>query len=170
MTDKRQNYYIRIIKEDFNRLKGIASDVIKKLTLSKAWTWCWFSLWSLLLIISFFIGLKKSAKELTSGAYIIIMVIIVSLVRKVRPRLIMRWPYFHEKPSAPYIMLFMILLLSCAILMMVKLEPIAEQVANVAYFLLVVGIGIEFYQLIKEKKDKEDETTARQTTENQEKT
>ena len=36
--------------------------------------------------------------------------------------------------------------------MVVKLEPIAEQIANVAYFLLVVGIGIEFYQLIKEKK------------------
>ena len=111
-------------------------------------------LWLLLLTISLFSELKKSAKGLPDGAYIIIMVIIVSLVRKVRPRLIRRWPYFHKKPSAPYIMLFIILLLSCAILMMVKLEPIAEQVANVAYFLLVVGVGIEFYQLIKKKKAK----------------
>ena len=143
----RQNY-IKIIKENFDRLKEAVSHVFKYCIQAKAWTWCWFSLWLLLLTISLFSGLKKSAKGLPDGAYIIIMVIIVSLVRKVRPRLIRRWPYFHEKPSAPYSMLFMILLLSCAFLIMVKLEPIAEQVSNVAYFLLVVGIGLEFYQLI----------------------
>ena len=170
MRDYKQNHYTRIIKENFDRLKEAVSHVFKYCIQAKAWTWCWFSLWLLLLTISLFSELKKSAKGLPDGAYIIIMVIIVSLVKKVRPRLIRRWPYFHKKPSAPYIMLFIILLLSCAILMMVKLEPIAEQIANVAYFLLVVGIGIEFYQLIKEKKVKEDETTARQTTENQEKT
>ncbi len=110
-------------------------------------------------------GLKKAAKGLPDSSYIIIMVIIVSIVRKVRPRLIKRWHYFQEKPSAPYIMLFMILLLSCAFLLMVKLEPIAEQIANIAYFLLVVGVGIEFYQLIKEGRAKKVTPPEGQTTE-----
>ena len=146
----RQNY-VRIIEKNFDRLKEAGSLVFKYCIQSKAWPWCWYSFWALLLIISLFSGLKKSAKGLPDGAYIIIMVIIVSLVRRIRPRLIRKWPYFREKPSAPYIMLFMILLLSCAFLLIVKLEPIAEQVANIAYFLLVVGVGIEFYQLMKEK-------------------
>ena len=165
----RQNY-IKIIKENFNWLKEAVSRILNQCIQSRAWPWCWYSFWALLLIISLFSGLKKSAKGLPDGAYIIIMVIIVSIVRRVRPRLIKSWPYFREKPSAPYIMLFMILLLSCAFLLIVKLEPIAEQVANVAYFLLVVGVGIEFYQLMKEKKSEKNETPERRTTAHQEKT
>lgn len=89
-------------------------------------------------------------------------------MRRIRPHLIQKWPYFHEKPSAPYIMLFMILLLSCAFLLIIKLEPVAEQIANIAYFLLVIGVGIEFYQLMKEGKNKKEGSTERQITENQE--
>lgn len=165
----RQNY-IKIIKENFAGLKGTTARIIKKWTQSKGWPWCWYSFWALLLTISLFSGLKKSAKGLPDGAYIIIMIIIVSIVRRVRPRLIRKWRYFQEKPSAPYIMLFMILLLFCAFLLTIKLEPVAEQVANIAYFLLVVGVGIEFYQVMKEKKSEKNETPERQTTENQEKT
>jgi hypothetical protein len=65
-------------------------------------------------------------------------------------------------------MLFMILLLSCAFLLIIKLEPVAEQIANIAYFLLVIGVGIEFYQLMKEGKNKKEGSTERQITENQE--
>ncbi|WP_347275134.1 hypothetical protein [Candidatus Kuenenia sp.] len=147
----RQNY-IKIIKENLTGLKGTTVRIIKKWTQSKAWPWCWYSFWALLLIISLFSGLKKSAKGLPDGAHIIIMVIIVSIVRRVRPRLIRKWRYFQEKPSAPYIMLFMILLLFCAFLLIIKLEPVAEQIANIAYFLLVTGVGVEFYQLIKQRK------------------
>ncbi len=168
MRDYKQNHYTRIIKESFDRLKEAASYVFKKCIQSRAWPWCWYSFWALLLIISLFSGLKKSAKGLPDSAYIIIMVIIVSIVRRVRPRLIRKWHYFQEKPSAPYIMLFMILLLSCAFLLIIKLEPVAEQVANIAYFLLVVGVGIEFYQLMKEKKSEKNETPERQTTDDAE--
>jgi hypothetical protein len=62
----------------------------------------------------------------------------------------------------------MILLLSCAFLLIIKLEPVAEQVANIAYFLLVVGVGIEFYQLMKEKKSEKNETPERQPTDDAE--
>ncbi|MCF6149648.1 MAG: hypothetical protein E3K37_13425 [Candidatus Kuenenia sp.] len=144
-----------------HNLKNFSLNLLRSWTQTKVFPWCWYSFWAFLLIISLLSGLKKSAKGLPDGAYIIIMVIIVSIVRRVRPRLIRRWPYFREKPSAPYIMLFMIFLLSCAFLLIVKLEPIAEQVANVAYFLLVTGVGIEFYQLMKQRKNESIDGTDR---------
>ena len=137
---------------------------------TKVFPWCWYSFWAILLMVSLFSGLRNSARGLPDSAYLIIMVIIVSFVRKIRPRLIRKWHYFQEKPSAPYIMLFMIMLLFCAFLLIIKLEPVAEQVANIAYFLLVVGVGIEFYQLMKEKESEKNETPERRTTEHQEKT
>jgi len=57
--------------------------------------------------------------------------------------------------SAPYIILFMALLVLCAFLLILKLDPIAEQVANIGFFLLVIGIGIELRQFLKEKKAEE---------------
>jgi len=59
--------------------------------------------------------------------------------------------YIKEKPSAPFIIAFMFLLIICAFLLIFKAEKAAEQLANIAYFSLVVGVGIEFYQMIKHK-------------------
>jgi hypothetical protein len=83
--------------------------------------------------------------------------VFVVVIRKVRPGLAERWPYFQEKPSAPYIISFMALLMSCAFLLIFKLEPVAEQIANVAYFLLVIGVGIEFVQMVRERNRIEDD-------------
>ncbi|MBI4654814.1 MAG: hypothetical protein HY752_07470 [Nitrospirae bacterium] len=57
--------------------------------------------------------------------------------------------YVKEKPSAPFIIAFMALLIICALLLIFKVEKAAEQLANIAYFSLVVGVGIELYQMIK---------------------
>jgi hypothetical protein len=59
--------------------------------------------------------------------------------------------YIKEKPSAPFIIAFMFLLIICAFLLIFKAEKAAEQLANIAYFSLVVGVGIELYQMIKHK-------------------
>lgn len=57
--------------------------------------------------------------------------------------------YIKERPSAPFIIAFMVLLIICAFLLIFKAEKAAEQLANIAYFSLVVGVGIELYQMIK---------------------
>lgn len=57
--------------------------------------------------------------------------------------------YIKEKPSAPFIITFMVLLIICALLLILKAEKAAEHIANVAYFLLVIGVGIEVYRMIK---------------------
>ncbi|MBI5050235.1 MAG: hypothetical protein HZC11_05005 [Nitrospirae bacterium] len=52
---------------------------------------------------------------------------------------------------------FMMLFAICAFLLMVGAHKIAEQLANVAYFLLIIAVGIETYKLIKygERDEKE---------------
>lgn len=146
------NYYLKIAKRGFTNLRYLISKFSGRCKQSRTFPWCWYTLWGLFLFVSLVKELKGAAKGLPDSSYIIIMVIIVSIIRSVRPRLIKRWHYFQEKPSAPYIMLFMILLLCCTFLLIVKLEPVAKQLANVAYFLLVTGVGIEFYQLMKQRK------------------
>lgn len=65
--------------------------------------------------------------------------------------------YIKEKPSAPFIIGFMILLIICAFLLIFKHEKTAERVANIAYFSLVIGVGIEVYQLIRYRNADEEE-------------
>ena len=118
---------------------------------TNVFSWCWYSFWAILLMVSLFSGLRNSARGLPDSAYIIIMVIIVSFVRKIRPRLIGKWSYFPKKPSAIYILLFMILLLFCVPLLIMKLDVVAGPISNISYAFLI-GVGIEFYQLIKQEK------------------
>lgn len=65
--------------------------------------------------------------------------------------------YIKEKPSAPFIIAFMVLLIICVFLLIFKAEKAAEQLANIAYFALVIGVGIKVYWMIKygEKDEKE---------------
>jgi len=52
---------------------------------------------------------------------------------------------------------FMVLLVSCAVLLIFKREAGAEKMANIAYLLLVIGVGIKFVSMLchrgKESKD-----------------
>lgn len=62
------------------------------------------------------------------------------------PRII---EYFREKPSVLFITGFMALIFVCAILLGLGQEKSAEVVANAAYFLLLLGVVTEVYQLIR---------------------
>lgn len=103
--------------------------------------------------MGYFIFISKS-KENLSFAELLFTIGYAMLVRKkIRPILAARWNYFNEKPSAPYTLTFMGLLMICAFLLIFRLEPIAEQLANIAYFMLVIAVGIEFSKMLKEKDD-----------------
>ena len=56
--------------------------------------------------------------------------------------------YFRSKPSAPFIIGFMILLMSCAFLLIAEKKKAAESLANWAYLLLVIGVLIELNQQV----------------------
>ena len=60
--------------------------------------------------------------------------------------------FFREDFARLFIVMFMILLIFCAFLLMFRKEKIAEEAANVAYFLLVIGVVIEFILMMKQRK------------------
>lgn len=66
--------------------------------------------------------------------------------------------YIKQEPADGFIIAFMLLLVICAFLLICKLDLIAEQFANIAYFALVIGVIIKFIKLIKEKGAENHET------------
>ncbi len=60
--------------------------------------------------------------------------------------------FFRKDLARLFIVAFMVLLISCAFLLILKKEKIAEEVANVAYFSLVIGVVIELILMIKQRK------------------
>jgi len=97
---------------------------------------------------------------LPAFVWIILMAGVLSKTYRIIPQLLMKLGiHFKNKKkffssSKTYILGFMVLLVICAFLLIFKAEKIAEQVANVAYFLLAIGVGIELYSFIKHKDSK----------------
>lgn len=56
--------------------------------------------------------------------------------------------YIKKRPSAILIISFILLFIISAFLL-VEQKKIAEYIANAAYCLLIIGVGIEVYQMIK---------------------
>jgi len=133
-------------------LENKISRVVDRCKQLRVFLWMWYSFWALLLMVSLLCGMKKATKELPDSAYIIILIIVLPFVRKIRYRLSNKWSYFQKKSSAIYILLFMALLLFCVPLLIMKLDIVAGPISNFAYAFLIIGVGIEFYQLIKQKK------------------
>ena len=85
--------------------------------------------------------------------------------------------YFRNDPAAIFIVTFMALLMVCAFLLMIPsflgtyvprgitvdivramFEKIAEQVANVAYFALVIGVLMRLVEYVREERSVKRET------------
>lgn len=62
--------------------------------------------------------------------------------------------YHKTNLSSAFILDFMILLVLCAICLMIKAARIAEQIANLAYFLLVIGVAMEAVAFFREGRKK----------------
>ena len=60
--------------------------------------------------------------------------------------------FFGKDFARLFIVAFMVLLVSCAFLLIFKKEKAAEEVANVAYFSLVIGVVMELVLMIKQRK------------------
>lgn len=69
---------------------------------------------------------------------------------KIRSFLIKKSSFFSEQLSAPYFLLFFALLILCAVMVMLKFNTAAENIAVMGYYLLVTGVVIEFFVFAKE--------------------
>ena len=65
--------------------------------------------------------------------------------------------YLKENPGAPFIIGFMTLLISCAILLSTGHAPQANTIAEYAYYLLVIGVILQFVSFVKEGKTKQED-------------
>jgi hypothetical protein len=71
--------------------------------------------------------------------------------KKLRKRISLFVNYLKKNPGSGFIILFMILLMSCAFLLIGKNEKAAESMANWAYLFLVIGVIIKFIEMRKSK-------------------
>ena len=83
---------------------------------------------------------------------IAVSIIIVRCLKYLHSRMIPYWQWLKSKSfSDKCIVLFMFLLIACALLLIAHLEIAAERLANVAYFVLSFGVIIKFVQLVRDK-------------------
>jgi len=61
--------------------------------------------------------------------------------------------YVYRSPGSPYIASFIIILLFCALFLVVNLEPLANQLAIIGYYLLVIGVVKELIAFLKKSKN-----------------
>jgi len=68
--------------------------------------------------------------------------------------------YFKNNPGAPFVIGFQLLLIVCAGLLIQGSSAVANDVATYAYFLLVIGVVLQFVVYLKhrnEVKEKHDD-------------
>ncbi len=66
-------------------------------------------------------------------------------------RILLFLNYLRENTGSGFVTIFMILLMTCAFLLIGKNEKAAESVANWAYLFLVIGVIIKVIELRKDK-------------------
>lgn len=65
--------------------------------------------------------------------------------------------YFRENPGAFLIVEFQVLLVTCAFFLINGDSTIADEVAVVAFYLLVIGVILQIVQFVRKEKDNENE-------------
>ena len=63
--------------------------------------------------------------------------------------------YFRENWGAPFIIVFMVLLVVAAVFLGLGLEFLAERLAEFAYYFLVVGVVLQLVVVIKEERSED---------------
>ena len=95
-----------------------------------------------------FISAAKDAFSL--GGPLLAFACGLAVLYRIRPSLAQKWIVFRECYSAPYFLLFLALLLSCAVMLMFKLGAAAGHAAAIGYYFLVAGVLMEFICFAKE--------------------
>ncbi|MBL7197107.1 MAG: hypothetical protein ISS47_03295 [Candidatus Omnitrophica bacterium] len=101
---------------------------------------------SLFALVPSILGLRIA---LTCTYFITTQIIFAILACGFITLLLLKQWFRQREFSDKCLLLFMILLIMCAFLLMLHLGPIAEQLANIAYFILVLGVGIKCVKMAR---------------------
>ncbi len=113
-------------------------------------------LWLLVASFLYWQGIQQSSGRgenyfFTFGG-IAVVLIWSNLMQLLKPMLMHRWKQIYGGAGTHYIVGFMLILVMVAMLLVIKLEPIAEQLAVIGYYMLVVGVVLEAWALRKNDK------------------
>jgi len=120
-------------------------------------------------IFGLIIKWKGGAEFFFSIAGISAVLVWKNLAPHLRQKLEQRWPSLSDKvykgAGTHYIAGFLLTLVIAAFFLIIRLEPVAEQIAVVGYFMLVVGVFLEIKALrnINKKQQGEDESIDTET-------
>lgn len=110
----------------------------------------WMAELAMLGAASFIIFKSGSRDAFSWGGVMLVMAYGFAVRYKIRPFLTKNWSCFAERSSAPYFILFLFLLFTCAFSLMFNMKAEAERMAVIGYFLLITGTVIEFIQFARE--------------------
>ncbi len=115
----------------------------------------------LLAVIGLLIKWKDGADIFFSFAGIAVVLVWRNLIPHMQPRLEQRWPNLADKvfrgAGTPYISVFLMTLLVSTVFLIIRLKPVAEQIAVVGYYMLVVGVFLEIKHFRNQNQNKKDE-------------
>lgn len=104
-------------------------------------------LWASGIYFAFFTSNLNAASW---GGVIMVLAYGLAVRYKLRPYFAGKWPYLADKKSAPYFMMVLAIFLLIAIMLVLKQQFLAEVFAVLAYYLLVLGVVLEFIQFSRE--------------------
>jgi len=80
-----------------------------------------------------------------------------ALIEYIKPIMHSKYPVIAEKiyggAGTQYFSGFIVVLVGVMVMLVLKLEPIAEQLAIIGYYMLVVGVVLEVFALRKDKSE-----------------
>ena len=130
--------------------------------------WLWAIVWSISAISLYGAGMGIMVRAPHGENYfwtfggLALVLAYHHLIMLSRSLLLRKFPkisgYIYRGPGTPYIAAFIFILFSCALFLAVKLEPVAEQLAIIGYYLLVIGVTREFLALKPPGKSNEKDT------------
>ena len=115
----------------------------------------WAAVALVLYIVGFITGVILGDNYYFTFGGIAVVMTWRALLLYLKPSLESRWPELSNKvfggAGTKYFSGFIIAIVVAAVMLMLKLDPIAEQFAVIGYYLLVVGVVLEILDLRKDK-------------------
>ena len=142
----------------FLSLWNFPVEVLSRFNIEVSWRVTYW--WWLIVTLSLYVGdvllsdMQAEDQYFTFGGMALIMWW-RALVEYRKPYVESRWPGLSKKvysrPGTKYFSGFVVIIFGVAVMLMLRLEPIANQLAFVGYCLLIVGVVLEILDLRKDK-------------------
>jgi hypothetical protein len=162
------NKLFRVLTPSFLSLWNLPVRVLSRLNIEVSWGVA-FLWWAIVTISLYVSGVLLSSTTQGENYYFTFggMAVVMSwraLVEHCQLSVESRWPGLSKKvysgAGTKYFSGFIVVLVGVAVMLILSLEPIAEQLAIISYYMLLVGVALEILDLRKGKPSNNQEASA----------